>query len=70
MRTKEQIATSVLQSMISFEPTVCIVGNVTALEVTRLLTDAFTACPACGAEPWVDIDCRVCLVMSALEEQP
>ena len=31
-----------------------------------LLAPMFTSCPACGAEPWVDIDCDTCGVMSAL----
>lgn len=69
MRTKEQIAADVLRCVLSWEPTACVVGNVTALEVTLLLTGAFTACPACGAEPWCNIDCRTCRVMSALEAE-
>jgi hypothetical protein len=32
----------------------------------RLLKPLFTSCPKCGAEPWVNIDCAVCEVMSAL----
>jgi hypothetical protein len=34
----------------------------------RELRPRFTSCPKCGAEPWVNIDCAVCEVMSALPE--
>lgn len=67
MRNAEVIAADVLKCVLSWEPGVRVLGNVTGLEVARLLVDAFTACPACGAEPWCDIDCRVCGVMHALK---
>jgi hypothetical protein len=34
----------------------------------RQLAKEFTSCPACGAEPWVNIDCSLCEVMAGLGE--
>jgi hypothetical protein len=37
-----------------------------AINSVRLMAPVFTSCPACGAEPWVNIDCKVCDVVSTL----
>jgi hypothetical protein len=37
-----------------------------AVKRSVLLAPMFTSCPACGAEPWVNIDCDTCEVMSSL----
>ena len=67
MKTREQIAGELLECLLSHDAAVCIVGNVTVREIARLLLDMFTSCPACGAEPWVNIDCRVCDVMYQMD---
>ena len=34
--------------------------------IAALCASIVTCCPACGAEPWVNIDCDLCLVATAL----
>lgn len=44
-----------------------------AVNSVRLMAPVFTSCPACGAEPWVNIDCSVCAVVSSVtkaEKEP
>jgi hypothetical protein len=66
MRTNEKIAGAMLQAVMTMSATKTVAGDVTALEVARMLADSFTSCPKCGAEPWVNLDCLVCQVMTAL----
>jgi hypothetical protein len=67
MRNNEQIAGALLKAVLEKQATTTIAGDVTALDVARLLADDFTSCPGCGAEPWVNLDCKVCQVMAPLE---
>lgn len=66
MRTREQIAIDVLQASIAWEPEVRVVANVTASELAALAAAAVDTCPSCGATAFVNIDCDLCLVCSAL----
>lgn len=68
-RTIEQIAIDVLKSATSREPDACLVGNVTALELGYLAASRVMTCPSCGSTAWVNIDCRLCLTMSAVCSQ-
>jgi hypothetical protein len=67
MRDIEKIAVDALRCATSWEMEACLVGNVTAREVARLAIPHITSCPKCGAEPWVNIDCDLCLVCSVIE---
>lgn len=67
MRPLETIAVELLQSSISWEPDARLVGNVTAMELALVAAFIITSCPVCGAEPWVNIDCQLCNVISSIE---
>ena len=68
VRNLEQIAAELLRLACEREVTSAMVGDVTAMEVARLAVHAITSCPACGAEPGVNIDCRICAVCDAMAE--
>jgi hypothetical protein len=65
--SREKIAADVLECALSHEPTSRLLGNVTAREIAALAASCITSCPLCGAEPWVNIDCRLCTVCWPLE---
>ena len=67
MRSREEMAAELLRCALSWEPMVNLVGNVRAYEVALVAAGALTSCPACGAEPFVNIDCDVCLCVSHLQ---
>ena len=69
MMPLEQIAIETLKCALSWEPNVCLIGNVMASEVAALAASRITSCPKCGAEPWVNIDCDLCLVCSSLGKE-
>lgn len=69
MRGLEEIAAEVLRCALAWDRESRIVGNVRADELAKLAASRLSACPLCGSEPWCDIDCSVCAVMSALEAQ-
>jgi predicted RNA-binding Zn-ribbon protein involved in translation (DUF1610 family) len=60
----ERIAVELLKCVISWDPEVCIVGNVTAFEIAQLAASVIDTCPKCGATAWVNIDCDLCRVAS------
>lgn len=68
MRSKEVIATSLLKVLLRTKPLDKVLGTeVTVKELAGLLAEHFTSCPACGTEPWLNIDCKVCATMTGLE---
>jgi hypothetical protein len=67
MRDTETVAGELLRCSLSWEPNACLVGNVMAAEVAALASRHITSCPKCGAEPWVNIDCDLCLIAHALQ---
>ena len=56
----EKIATELLRCAMSHAPESCLIGNLTALDLAALASAQFSSCPACGSEPWVNIDCQLC----------
>lgn len=66
MLSREQTAIELLKCAISWEPEVRLVGSLRACEIAALAASIVTCCPRCGAEPWVNIDCDLCLVATAL----
>jgi hypothetical protein len=66
MMPLEKIAIEALRCALSWEPNVCLIGNVMASEIAALAASRITSCPECGAEPWVNIDCDLCEAMSML----
>lgn len=66
MMPLEKIAIETLKCALSWESNVCLIGNVMACEVAALAASQITSCPQCGAEPWVNIDCDLCMVCSSL----
>lgn len=68
-RALESVAVDVLRCALAWQPDARLVGDVTALDVARLAASAITACPKCGSEPWVNIDCNLCRVVGALEDE-
>lgn len=63
-RSVEEIADDLLAAALSWEPHARVIGNVTALEVTRLVAPLATSCPACCATPGMNDECRACLQVS------
>ena len=68
MINMESIAINVLKCALAWEPDVCLLGNITAAEIATLAASKLTACPKCGAEPYVNIDCDLCSLCSSLLE--
>ena len=66
MLSREATAIALLKSAISWEPEARLVGGLRACELAALAASIVTCCPKCGAEPWVNIDCDLCLVATAL----
>lgn len=67
VKNVEQIAGELLKCALSWDPDACILGNVTAREIAKLAASQITSCPLCGAEPWVNIDCGLCLIVPLLD---
>jgi hypothetical protein len=66
-RSIEQIAADVLRCVTSGDTEARLIGDIRATELARLAASHITSCPSCGAEPWVNIDCSLCVAMTALE---
>jgi hypothetical protein len=66
MMNREAVAAEVLRCALSWEPNVCLLGNVMASEIAALAASAIDTCPKCGATAWVNIDCDLCLVVTSL----
>lgn len=66
MRTKDEIALDILKCAMSHVSDVRLIGNVRADEIALLASGHMMTCPKCGAEAWVDIDCDLCVAISAL----
>lgn len=68
--TPEQTAASLLRLALEADPVSEVYPGTTAMNAARMLsaTRLFTSCPSCGAEPWCNIDCDTCTVMSILEK--
>ena len=66
IRPREATAVDLLKCAIAHEPEVRLVGNVRACDIAALAASLITSCPSCGAEPWVNIDCDLCLVCAML----
>lgn len=64
----ESVAAEILRCAVSWEPNVCLLGNVRAVDVARAVQQHVTCCPSCGAEPWVNIDCRLCRALAGADE--
>lgn len=65
-RTIREVAEDMLKCAVSHEPGSRLIGNVMASEIALLASAALTTCPSCGAEAWVNIDCDLCGVCSAI----
>ena len=65
------VATELLRCAIAHEPESRLLGNLRSCELASLAANALVhhnrPCPKCGAEPWVNIDCDLCMVCSMLE---
>jgi hypothetical protein len=69
MRGKEEIAIDLLRCAVSHVSDVRLLGNVRADEIALLAAEQIMTCPSCGAEAWCNIDCSLCVVISALEAE-
>lgn len=68
MRARNAVFESALRYCVSRDADEPLLGGAcTAAELLRMLAQHYpTACPMCGAEPWADIDCDLCMVCSTL----
>lgn len=66
VRSRAATAVDLLRCAITHEPEVRLIGNVRACDIAALAASLVTSCPGCGAEPWVNIDCDLCLVSAML----
>lgn len=66
MRARKVVASAVLEYCAKMEPDDVAFGDILAAELAAMAASALDQCPYCGAEEWVNIDCDVCLVASAL----
>jgi hypothetical protein len=66
MLSREATAIDLLKCALSHEPDARLLGNLSARDVAALAASIVTCCPSCGAEPWVNIDCDLCLVATGL----
>ena len=66
MMNREAVAVNVLRFSLALEPNVRLLGDVMASEIAALAASAVDTCPKCGATAWVNIDCDLCLVVTAL----
>jgi hypothetical protein len=68
-RSREEIAHDVLECALAWEPSARLLGDATAVEVARLAASIITSCPRCGSEPWVNIDCGLCILVGMLDAE-
>lgn len=66
----ESVAVELLRCALSHDAGARLVGNITAREIAAVASKQITRCPQCGSEPWVGIDCWLCLVCADLEPPP
>lgn len=66
MMNREAVAAEVLRCALAWEPDVCLLGNIMASEIAMLASSAIDVCPGCGATAWMNIDCDMCRVVTAL----
>lgn len=66
--TIEDIAIELLRCAVAHEPNVMLVGNVSAMGVLLVAQAAVGCCPQCGATAWVNIDCKLCNIVTAARE--
>lgn len=62
----EAVAEAVPRYAVSRDPEEMLLGCVEARELAALAARALTSCPACGAEPGCDIDCKICILLEEL----
>ena len=67
MNHQHDIAERLLKSALKKDPEEVAFGEVKVFEMAYFASKFFTSCPACGAEAWVDIDCRVCRIVSGIQ---
>ena len=67
MNREDDIAERLLKATLQNEAEGIAVGDVTNLELAYFASKQLISCPACGAEAWCDIDCRVCQVVSDIQ---
>lgn len=68
MMNRKAVAVEVLRCALAWEPNVCLLGNVMESEIAALAASDIDTCPKCGATAWVNIDCDLCLMVTALLE--
>ncbi len=67
MRNREAVAMTVLKFVATtVNPDDVVVGDTTAAELAALAASVLAQCPKCQATAWVNIDCDLCLVVTAL----
>jgi hypothetical protein len=49
---------------VAHDPGARLIGNVTAMGVLLVAQRLVTCCPQCGAEPWVNINRKLCDIVS------
>lgn len=59
-----KVAVDVLQCALGWAPDARLIGNVRAIDIAALAARNILACPMCGAEAWVNIDCQLCCFVS------
>lgn len=62
----EALAFEVMKCTITHEPEAKLLGNISAQETMYLMSLIITACPKCGSEAWVNVDCNMCLLCTSL----
>ena len=62
---REGQAIELLRCALTHEPESRLLGNVRAREIVAIAASLVTSSPACGAEPWVNIDCALCETIAA-----
>ena len=69
-RNAEQVSEAILKAVLRKSIDEQVIGDVSAQELVGLVANNFSSCPACGAEPWTNIDCRVCDLMGLFGSEP
>lgn len=68
MNDREKTAVALLKHVLEKPPTSLVVPDVSAIEVALLVAPLIHVCPACGAEAWCNIDCRLCNACSSFRD--
>lgn len=66
LSTPERMAVEILNWALDHDPMAILIGSVRANEVAALAARSIDTCPECGAIAWVNIDCDLCCICSAL----